>query len=72
MQIGIDQAKEEVMDGKDYRISRRDFMRLSATCAAGIAASPSLIIETGHAGEAFTFAYISDSHLLVTEIGFGE
>lgn len=57
------------MDEKEYGISRREFMRLSATCAAGMAITPSFFIDTGHAGEAFTFAYISDSHLLVTEHG---
>ena len=50
-------------------INRREFIKLSATCAAGIAMVPSLFIDIGNAGESFTFAYISDSHLLVTNQG---
>lgn len=50
-------------------ITRRDFVKLSAAGIAGFLVNPVIFIKTGHAGEAFTFAYISDAHLLVTKQG---
>ncbi len=50
-------------------ITRREFVKLSAAGIASLAIGPSIFIDTGYAGEAFTFAYISDSHLLVTNQG---
>jgi len=53
-------------EGIPAGMTRREFVKLSAAGVAGLAMGPAFFIETGHAGEAFTFAYISDSHLVVT------
>lgn len=55
--------------GEKRGITRRDFIKYSAAGMAGLAMGPGFFIETGRAGEAFTFAYISDAHLLVTKQG---
>lgn len=47
-------------------MTRRDFVKLSAAGVAGLAITPTLFIDSGHAAEPFTFAYISDAHLVVT------
>ncbi|MDH4100191.1 MAG: metallophosphoesterase [Nitrospirota bacterium] len=50
-------------------LTRREFIKCTAISVAGLALGPSLTIRTSEAGEPFTFAYISDAHLLVTDQG---
>lgn len=60
--------KEKDNEGREATggITRREFIKISATGAAALTVMPTLFLDTGYAGESFTFAYISDAHLLVT------
>lgn len=61
--------KESIAEEDLGGFNRRDFMKLSVAGLAGAIINPSLVIESAFASTSFNFAYISDSHLVITGQG---